>query len=337
MHDDSHEIAEHSPTASESASNLASIEGLAGILDLPIPNGIKTSLIAALSLGLFGVARKAFEIPIAMLDNVVGEIKARGQVKTAALNAAAEVLTDQIIGDPDLAARTLGRFGRELLTQQANRENVARSVINQFQSSPPPADTTQPVDPDWLTTFWNLAGSKSTAEVQDILAKVLKGELSQPGSVGPYTLQTLSVLTTDVGQAFARFCNLSIDDGETAYVIHPSVFAFQTVGPLDEYGIKFNDLLTLDGAGLIRSAEALRLNWGSDAPQADNDNPSKKYEIVDYAGQQAQLSLPGHQLNHIYLTKAGQELRKLIPLVPHLGYTTQLKLLLGDDFVPAQS
>ena len=127
----------------------------------------------------------------------------------------------------------------------------------------------------------------------------------------------------NLGQTFARFCRLSIDDGEWVYVIHPHVFSFQNIGPLDQYGISYDDLFDLDGAGLIRSAETLMMNFTED--------PESKPEKFDYAGSTAYLNISGKQLHLLHFTKAGKELRRLLHLEPIPEYTKTLKERMGED------
>ncbi|MGA6119582.1 DUF2806 domain-containing protein, partial [Sphingobacterium anhuiense] len=144
------------------------------------------------------------------------------------------------------------------------------------------------------------------------------------GSISPYTLQLLSVLTSEIGNSFNRFCNLSIDDGESCYVIHPNVFAFQNIGPLENYDISYDDLFDLDGAGLIRSAETLMVNYSK--------SDTQEFENVNYAGTSAQIDVSGKQLRLLQLTKSGRELRNLLQLTENKVYTDKLKTLFDDDF-----
>ena len=177
-----------------------------------------------------------------------------------------------------------------------------------------------------MSTFWNLVGTKSEDEIQEVLSKILANEIINPGSISIHTLQTLSILDSKVGNKFVELCNLSIDDGETAYVIHPNVFAFQNIGPLEDYNISFNDLLYLDGANLIRSTEAIRLNFG----ESDNE---PEFEIIDYAGRKAKINISGEQLCLIYFTQAGRELRRLVKMNENEKYTEKLKSRMEGKFV----
>jgi len=239
--------------------------------------------------------------------------EAERKVTLAAADAAAELCRN----DPQIAERTVTYFGTRIVKEQINRESVARKMIEDLQLNPPETTPDTPIDDDWLNIFWDLAGKKSTQDVQRLLGKLLRNEVCSPGSVSPHALQLLSVLTSPIADAFQRLCSLSFDDGKTVFVIHLHVFPFQGIGPLNEYGIDYSDLFNLDGAGLLRSAETLKLNYAEDA--------SAEPEAVDYAGCRARLKLDGQQVRLLQFTQAGRELRNLLAMEPNEKYTEALR------------
>jgi hypothetical protein len=92
---------------------------------------------------------------------------------------------------------------------------------------------------------------------------------------------------------------------------------------LDDYGVSYDDLFELDGAGLIRSAETIMFNYADGHPE---------FEKVNYAGLKAEISFVGKQVQLIQFTKSGRELRNLIELTENKKYTTTLKENLKDSF-----
>ena len=94
---------------------------------------------------------------------------------------------------------------------------------------------------------------------------------------------------------------------------------------MDQYGVSLDDLFDIEGAGLIRSAEAITLNY------AESDSEAER---VDYAGSPALLKLDGHQVHSIQFTTAGQEIRRLVAMDRCQSYTEALKKKLADDFDP---
>ncbi len=299
--------------------------------NLSLPDWIANNVITALGKGIHGIVTEASEIPKAHLRNHSERIKLIGEIKRDWVRKAAGHPLQKIENEPDLANRALESYGIKLLEEQLNKEAVAGKTIEQLRILPiPEIYDEKTISHDWLTSFWNLVGTKSEDEIQEILSKILANEIVQPGSLSLHTLQTLSILDSKAGNSFAKLCNLSIDDGRTAFVIHTNVFHFQNIGDIDDYGITLNDLLYLDGANLIRSAETLLVNY---AQSETHEDGKFDYEIVDYASKRAKLDVSGQQLHLIIFTQAGRELRRLITMESVKSYTEVLKKRLGDNFI----
>jgi hypothetical protein len=109
-----------------------------------------------------------------------------------------------------------------------------------------------------------LAENISGEEVRMFLARLLAKEVSHPGAISPLTLSVLTTITPRVAKRFEHFCRLSIRDGDDVFVIHPTVFTFQNIGPLDAFGVSYNDLYELESYGLLRSAETIMFNFAKD-------------------------------------------------------------------------
>ncbi|GGC42396.1 hypothetical protein GCM10011386_38260 [Parapedobacter defluvii] len=294
------------------------------IKSVSIPEIIKNNAIIALANGLGKIISSGAEIPVAYFERISQNIKAKGNAEVKMINAAAESATKLFHTDNDLANVALEHFGRNIIKQYLNRQQVAQKTIENLQTINPDSDSTRTIDNDWLTQFWNLSETKTQEDVQEILSKILTKEIVNPGSISPYTLQLLSILTSDIGNSFQRLCNLSIDDGRSCYIIHPNVFPFQNIGPLEDYEISYDDLFDLDGLRLIRSAEALRVNYGQ--------LPDSMVEIINYAGIEAKINFSEKQVCLIQLTKSGRELRNLLSLTENKKYTLRLQELLKDAF-----
>lgn len=299
--------------------------------NLSVPEWIKNNIIISLGKGINGVITEAVDIPKNALHNYNERVKLIGEINREFVKKAAQHPLNEIESEPEIAKRVLKSYGIKLIEEQLNKDSVAQKTLEELKSIKIPENVTErKISHDWLTSFWNLVGTKSEDEIQEILSKILANEIVQPGSISMHTLQTLSILDSKVGNIFAHFCNLSIDDGETTYVIHPNVFAFQNIGIMNEFGVDFSDLLYLDGANLIRSAEAIRLNFSA------SENPDEngfEYENVDYAGRKAKLDTNGEQLCILFFTQTGRELRSLIKLTPIDAYTETLKNILKEKFV----
>ena len=296
------------------------------IKSLVIPNWIKNNIILAIGKGINGVFSEAVEIPKIKLRNYAERLKLIGEINRSIILKASENLLNQIELEPEFSKRALKNYGVRIFEEQLNKDNVIELTLEKLKTIELPKNSIEKeISQDWLTTFWNLVGTKSEDEIQEILSKILANEIINPGNISIHTLQTLSILDSKVGNIFVKLCNLSIDNGETAFVIHPNVFAFQNIGPLEDYNISFNDLLYLDGANLIRSTEAIRINFGE-----SDEEP--EYEIINYAGRKAKLNISGEQLCLIYFTQTGRELRSLIKMNENAKYTEKLNIYMNGKF-----
>lgn len=301
-------------------------KGLLELLkNIPIPDIIKSNAITALAKGIGKIITSASNIPISYFDSISSEITAKSNAKIKLIESSSSEASNLFKTDSELANRALSYFGSRIIQEQVNREEIAKKTIHNLSSVSAKDCKEGNIDEDWVTQFWRLAETKTKNEVKEILARILTKEIIAPKSVSPNTLQLLSVLTSVLGNSFQRLSNLSIDDGESCFVIHPNVFAFQNIGPLDDFDVRYNDLFELDGANLIRSAETLMVNY------EESEKPT--YEKVNYAGLTSELDVSGQQLHLIQFTKAGRELRNLIELVPNQKYTEKLKEKLGESLI----
>jgi Protein of unknown function (DUF2806) len=288
---------------------------------LDLPSWLVKNVVTALGKGVYNLTLELTEIPVNHLKNHNEKIKLKGNIKRDIIKKASIEYSKIFDNNLEFAERALTNYGIRILEEQQNREIIAIKTLKYLDSfkTKEIEKTGQEIGYDWLTSFWKLAETKTDDDIREILARILSQEIIKPNSLSLHTLQILSVLSSDIGQIFNRLCNFSIDDGEMAYFIHPNVFAFQSIGTLDDFGIKFNDLLKLDGAGLIRSTEAIKLNFGENEP-----------EKIDFAGLKGELNLSGLQLDLIYFTQAGRELRNLMDLEPNQKYIDSIKNKLKD-------
>jgi Protein of unknown function (DUF2806) len=223
--------------------------------------------------------------------------------------------------------RAITYLFEDILRKQENREKVIEGVAIELKNSPPERDADAEIEDDWLTQFWNVAEKISRDEVRLFFGRLLAKEVAQPGTISPLTLRVLSTLTPHVAKRFEHFCRLSIREDNDVFVIHPNVFPFQKIGPLDSFGVTYEDLYDLESFGLLRSAETIMLNFSPNL----NDAP------INYAGITATLNFSSLQMHQLKFTRAGAELRELLPLSPIPEYTQALSAKFKAAFVVPQS
>lgn len=100
--------------------------------------------------------------------------------------------------------------------------------------------------------FWNTiehAKSVSSEEMQELVAKIIAGEYSTPGSYSLHTLQTLKMLGKDELELFEKICSLLINGDEIPQDIFSMPISAKAL--MGELSIDFGSLQLLQSLGLF--------------------------------------------------------------------------------------
>ncbi len=155
--------------------------------------------------------------------------------------------------DSEIAERAAQRLATQEIRRQQNIESIAEKAVPHLEENV----SEQPVDEDWKTRFFKKSQDVSNKEMQEIWAKILAGEVSNPGKISIRTLDILSNLSKEEAEKFQRICAF-VSDFEDIWKIEEKL-------SLDKFGISYGDLIELRDAGLIY----------------DNDNLSKSFSIEE--------------------------------------------------------
>ncbi|MFO7482356.1 DUF2806 domain-containing protein [Oceanibaculum nanhaiense] len=106
-------------------------------------------------------------------------------------------------------------------------------------------------DNDWFSKWQNEARNISKEEVQRLWARLLAGEINNPGS---YSFRTINFLA-----------NISTGDIEIISKISPFITGFGVVKIKDNFfeekNIKFSDILIMQEMGILNGVDAIGLNY----------------------------------------------------------------------------
>ena len=139
-------------------------------------------------------------------------LMAKAEGKAAQIRARDEFTLNQIEG------RALARQEQDAIRRQKNVE----SILAQTAEALPETVSEEPVDDDWLNRFYRYCEDVSSEQVQELWARILAGEIRQPGSYSMRALETLRVLSaTDAGM-FATFVSFSFHVGTEEWLCLPS-------------------------------------------------------------------------------------------------------------------
>lgn len=289
---------------------------------IPLPSWVKKNILIALSKGVGQLITAGFDWPTAWLEAKAKELRAKADGNILVQEEASNQVASLFKTDSELATRALNYYARKIIENQYNREDVANNFIFEMPNQTFKSNEEIIIDDDWLNTFWTISETKSSEDIKFILGKILAKEVSNPKSISPITLQLISVLTTDIGSAFHKLCNLSIKHGDFVFVIHPNLTPFMSYGELSNFGISFDEQAELEGIGLIRSINAVSIDF---------QTLDGTYDDCDYAGVKAKMNF-SKGINIIDFTRAGRELRDLLDLTANEMYTEFLNNLGKDKF-----
>ena len=191
------------------------------------------------------------------------------------------------------------------------------------------------VDHDWTARFFSEVQDVSSAELQELWAKILAGEVERPGSASIKTIGILKDLDRSVAALFTRLCSLSLFLSVGGNIIlegrAPTLGRNTEGNALEKYGLGFDALNVLNEHGLIISdydswrdfsASAGMPRPGTDARLHLPFSFQGKYWILKSTAQAAHLK--DLRIHGIALTKAGQELSRVIELEPASDYAEEL-------------
>ncbi|WP_337842243.1 TIGR03899 family protein [Rheinheimera sp.] len=212
--------------------------------------------------------------------------------------------------------------------QQANLEQVMRLT----QDYCPEHVASLEVDPDWFQQYCELVLNISNPTMQQLWAKILAGEIAQPGSFSLRTLFLLHQMSYKEALALQRAASLTCrvrqqDSGHIyfGYLRSPSVWQFLTgrskaVLNLSQFGLTYPQILSLTELNLLHPSEI-------ESGALDPATPLNLW----YHQQQLQVKakVPGLVLQYYKFTPMGTELLPLLSSQPNSAYLQTLKQLLS--------
>lgn len=196
------------------------------------------------------------DIPVAYLEGVSQQIRAKSSAKVTVVTKTAEAVSKHIENDEVLMGRAVNYLGGKMVKEQRNRESVVQLAIEDLKANPPKNDANSEIDSDWLDMFSKIAESKSNEDVQLFLSKILSGEIRNPGTFCPKTIQTLSILDKNTATIFQDFCNISFKSltfkDEWSWVVCEP-FGQPGNNALSPFNLSYSNLTKLQDFGLIQN------------------------------------------------------------------------------------
>lgn len=210
---------------------------------------------------------------------------------------------------------------RNSASEGARREiNTSKAIIYAEEALSSDAQTPpdRSVDDDWLFTWRDYAGNVSTEDLQQLWGKVLAGEVKSPGSYSLRTLEFLRGLSKEEAEQISKLASFVVEGR-----IVRSLKQY-----LNEQGVSFGLLLSMQELGLLSGVEAIGLNTTYTSIVAERFvcalRSNGKVVVVEHEDPKKELKL------EVYLlTSVGAQLLGLGNFLSNLDYLR----LVGKEIV----
>ena len=219
--------------------------------------------------------------------------------------------------------------------EEKKQSNIAAVIAHAAQELGDRRVQDHEVDHDWTARFFNDVQDVSSEEMQQFWSKILAGEVERPGSTSIKTLGILKNLDRVTANLFENLCSICISvrpDGNRFYDARVLFLGGYSQGKgLRDYGFDFDELNILSEHGLISQAyntwydyvSSIGLNKFHSQPRAHIPISFQgKYWILsptEEGTQREKLELFG-----VALTGSGQEISRVVDLIPAEKYALQL-------------
>lgn len=321
------------PVDAEYASKTWDILASIGIITttmVPVP----PSMIKSLRKSIDRLITGATDLGMTYIEGAAARRKSQIEGKQIVASHVAGVVAERVTQDNSLMERAIETFAADLMVKQTNKEKVLALAVDELSAAKTFDDSGKIIDDDWLGEFATLASNKSNVDVQQLLGKILAGEIRNPGTFSPLTLHVLSTLTPEIAKQFEIYCNLCIElepekrGNNIVFIAHGPYPEFLNKG-LPEYNINFGGFMVLQSYGLL--AQKLDVAYGIAEPilEVTMEIGEAKLRLKSKTGEPVRVYIP----SIAPLSIPGCELRRIIALkVPPVHLQKQIEYLNGMGF-----
>ena len=209
-------------------------------------------------------------------------------------------VTQRLLDAEHIGDRVFARMVFEQLSAQHNLDEVVRTML---RIAPPPGDPNgkEPSEA-WKNQFANVAGANATDDETRVrYAKLLAGEIVQPGRFAMTTLDVVSRLSSTDVAIFERAIPFTLDDG--VIIVESKVFH-------ETSGVSYNELLRLDECGLVHRNLQFVVRNGREQPPWESTIGALDKKLVLRRRTGPFIDPTFGTAAHV-MTQAGAELRRL--------------------------
>ncbi|MDP1679835.1 MAG: DUF2806 domain-containing protein [Candidatus Nitrotoga sp.] len=274
-----------------------------------------TKLIEVISNGI-GVLYKPYSIrkeadASAYAAKLIGSTVTSVDAEKLKIIGLAQAANNIVLADTDrnILDRAKARIVYRELQRQTNIEAIAEVAIKEL----PDHVSTDKVDGDWRTRFFDIAENVSNSDMQALWGKVLAGEVAKPGSYSLRALDVLRNLTQHEAHLFQLARGMAFANRFILKINSSSSF--------DKYGLTYTALLELRNAGIIHEGDLLTATFKID--------PADHQAIIQHNELWILITSPTEpevMFETVTLTSSAMELISLIEPSANMLYLNDLAL-----------
>lgn len=157
------------------------------------------------------------------------------------------------------ASMVLERASKRVALEQYNKQvNLENIIYRSSEILTTETVSDRPVDKDWTLRFVGVAQDISDEDIQELLAKILAGEVKQPATYSKRTLEVIRNLSKEELTSFLKFAPYASSKG-MIFVGDGGRSTF-----FDKFGLNFEEYLDLCDAGLMNNTTTLAMHFYQD-------------------------------------------------------------------------
>ena len=177
--------------------------------------------------------------------------QAEADVQVAEARAKAEIAQLKIrnkVAIQSFEDRAEATVQRRKARQQINIESITAKAIKEL-----PEDVSdKPIDEDWLSQLFDDCKNVSSDQMQTVWARLLAGEVANPGTFSLRTLAFVRTMNQRDAEAFTRFCSTLWSSHSNSDKPFPLTLNHSELENISGISLAFSVLLGLDSIGLIK-------------------------------------------------------------------------------------
>jgi len=169
-------------------------------------------------------------------------------------------------------------------------------------------------DPDWTARFFDHAKDASNEDMQVLWAKILAGEVLEPGTFSLRTLDVVRNMTRADAEAFRKL---------VPFVVNNDALFRRLDGSLQADTLTLDELLQLQDCGVLSPNATISYNLDSDESELSFRDVIVRYTLG--------VGVPTTPRPVYILTSAGQQLLNVVEASADVTYVTAIFRLLKES------